>query len=79
MNQRSARMIGAGILVFDLAVLGGAVVERIRYEPRRAAMLEDMKRTIRAYEAQLTASERDELAEAPRLGQALQSPRKPHP
>jgi hypothetical protein len=30
-------MIDAGILVFDLAVLGGAIVERIWYEPRRAA------------------------------------------
>ena len=65
MNERSVRIL-LGISTFGLGVLGGAVVERWN-EPPRAAMLEDMERTIRAYEARVRSSERDGLIEAPSL------------
>ena len=66
MNERSVRIL-LGIYVFGFGVLGGAVVERTWYEPPRAAMIEEMERTIRGHEARVLASERDGLIEAPSL------------
>ena len=74
MNERSVRIL-LGIFTFGLGVLGGAVVERTWNEPPRAAMLEDMERTIRAYEARVRASERDGLIEAPSLRRPPRSSR----
>ena len=74
MNERSVRIL-LGVSVFGLGVLGGAVVERIWYEPPRAAMLEEIERTIRAYEARVRASERDGLIEAPSLSRRARSSR----
>jgi hypothetical protein len=78
MNQRSVRMllgISAGISVFGVGVLGGVVVDRTWYEPRRAAMLEQVEGTIRAYEARVMAREPGGLPEAPRLNRASRSSR----
>jgi len=78
MNERGARIllgVGAGISVFGLGVLGGAVVERTWYEPPRAAMLEELEGTIRAYEARVMASEAGGLLEAPSLNRPTRSSR----
>jgi hypothetical protein len=78
MNQRSVRIllgVGAGIGVFALGVLGGAVIERTWYAPGRMAMLEQLEGTIRAYEARQMASEPGGLPEAPRLTRAPRSSR----
>ena len=74
MNQRSVRIL-RGVGVFGLGVLGGIVVERIWYEPARAAMLEEVEGTIRAYEARVMASEPGGLLEAPRLDRPPRSSR----
>jgi hypothetical protein len=78
MNERSVRRllgVGAGISVFGLGVLGGAVVERTWYEPSRAAMLEELEGTIRAYEARVMTREPGGLREAPRLSRPPRSSR----
>ena len=70
MDQRRARLLlrlGAGASVFGAGVVGGVIVERPWYEPPRAALLADMERTVRAYEARLKARDPNELPEAPRL------------
>ena len=74
MNERTVRIL-LGISVFGFGVLGGAVVERTWYQPPRAAMIEEMKRTIRAHEARGLASERDGLIEAPSLSRPPRSSR----
>lgn len=78
MDQRRVRIllgIGAGASVFGAGVVGGVIVERTWYEPQRAAMLEEMERTVRAYEAQINASDPNGLPEAPRLRRPPRSPR----
>ena len=74
MNERSVRIL-LGVGVFELGVLGGVVVERTWYEPARAAMLEEVEGTIRAYEARLMAREPGGLLEAPRLDRPPRSSR----
>jgi len=74
MNERSVRIL-LGVGVFGLGVLGGGVVERTWYEPARAAMLEEVEGTIRAYEARLMAREPGGLLEAPRLDRLPRSSR----
>ena len=74
MNQRSVRIL-LGVGVFGLGVLGAVVVERIWYEPARAAMLEEVEGTMRAYEARVMASEPGGLLEAPRLDRPPRSSR----
>jgi hypothetical protein len=78
MNERSVRRllgVGAGISVFGLGVLGGAVIERTWYQPSRAAMLDQVEGTLRAYEARVTAGEPGGPLQAPRLNRPSRSSR----
>jgi hypothetical protein len=78
MNERSVRRllgVGAGISVFGLGVLGGAVIERTWYQPSRAAMLDQVEGTLRAYEARVMAGEPGGPLQAPRLNRPSRSSR----
>jgi hypothetical protein len=72
-RHRRRMLLGmcVGASVFSVGVLGGVVLERTWYEPRRAAMLEEVTATIRASEARQTGG----LPEAPRLDRPPRSSR----
>ena len=51
MNTRRGRMIlsiGAGLFLLVLGGVGGMALDRMRFEPQRAAMLADVEAVVRA-------------------------------
>jgi len=57
-------VIGAGLLL-GLGGLGGVAIERMRFEPQRAAMLEHLRKVIGANQVTVTGVEPSARAEAP--------------
>jgi hypothetical protein len=69
MNTRRGRMIlgiGAGLFVLVAGGLGGMALDRLLFEPQRAAMLAHMEAVVRANQGTPMAISPSTRADAPR-------------
>lgn len=74
MNARRVRMIlglRTGLSLLVLGGVGGMAIERMRFEPERAAMLERLEAVIRAHQATVMAIGPGAQADAPDLERRL--------
>jgi hypothetical protein len=58
--------IGAGLFLLVLGGVGGMAIDRLRFEPRRAAMLAHVEAVVRANEGTPLAIGRSARADTPR-------------